>query len=218
MQHLGYDLKHQRTGAVAVVSLDKQANVRLMTASNYQAFQAGRRFSSYGGKATRSPVRLSIPSTGYWFVVVDLGGLNGRVRAGVTVQPPPPGMLPPLRERSPIRDVQVREPIEPEGDTFGGQTWDVFISHASEDKASVALPLRDALVESGVTVWLDKSEMRLGDSLRRKIWHDLTAEQVRGYSPSLADKVALHTGRASIEEMAEEIATVVKGKAEDDVA
>lgn len=263
MQHLGYDLKHQRKGAVAVVSLDKQANVRLMTASNYQAFQAGRRFSSYGGKATRSPVRLSIPSTGYWFVVVDLGGLNGRVRAGVTVQPPPPGMLPPLRERSPIRDVQVREPIEPEGDTFGGQTWDVFISHASEDKASVALPLRDALVESGVTVWLDKSEMRLGDSLRRKIdqgirssrfgivvlsesfftkgwtnheldglvtrtvageqtllpiWHDLTAEQVRGYSPSLADKVALHTGRASIEEMAEEIATVVKGKAEDDVA
>lgn len=47
--------------------------------------------------------------------------------------------------------------------------WDVFISHASEDKALVARPLADLLRGSGLTVWLDENELRIGDSLRAKI-------------------------------------------------
>ena len=47
--------------------------------------------------------------------------------------------------------------------------WDVFISHASEDKEKVALPLTDALRKAGLKVWLDRQELRLGDSLREKI-------------------------------------------------
>lgn len=47
--------------------------------------------------------------------------------------------------------------------------WDVFISHASEDKELVARPLADLLRSSGLTVWLDENELRLGDSLRTKI-------------------------------------------------
>lgn len=47
--------------------------------------------------------------------------------------------------------------------------WDIFISHASEDKELVARPLADLLRSSGVTVWLDENELRLGDSLRAKI-------------------------------------------------
>lgn len=260
MQHLYFDLKQQKKGAVAVVTLDKQANVRLMTASNYRALKAGRRFSFHGGRATKSPVRIAIPSSGHWFVVVDLGGLAGRVRASVAVQPPPSGMLPPIRERSPISEVQVREPVEPDGEALGGQTWDVFISHASEDKGAVAMPLRDALVDLGVSVWLDKTELTIGDSLRRKIdqgirasrfgivilserffakgwtnheldglvtrtvageqtllpiWHNLTGDQVRAYSPSLADKVALTTDSMAVEEMAEQIAAVIRAQGED---
>ncbi|MFC7502659.1 DUF1883 domain-containing protein [Nocardioides sp. GCM10030258] len=260
MQHLYFDLKQQKKGAVAVVTLDKQANVRLMTASNYHALKAGRRFSFHGGRATRSPVRLPIPNSGHWFVVVDLGGLAGRVRANVAVQPPPPGMLAPIRERSPISDIEVREPVEPDGDLLGGQTWDVFISHASEDKEAVAVPLRNALVDLGISVWLDKTELTIGDSLRRKIdqgirasrfgivilserffakgwtnheldglvtrtvageqtllpiWHNLTGDQVRAYSPSLADKVALSTDAVAIVEMAEQIAAVVRCGTED---
>lgn len=65
--------------------------------------------------------------------------------------------------------IEVRQPIEPDDDHLGGQTWDVFLSHASEDKASIAIPLKDALVARGVTVWLDKTEMKIGSSLRRKI-------------------------------------------------
>lgn len=47
--------------------------------------------------------------------------------------------------------------------------WDVFISHASEDKAEVALPIATALKAAGVSVWLDSRELRLGNSLSRKI-------------------------------------------------
>lgn len=262
MQHLYYDLGQQKKGATAVVTLDKQANVQLMTSSAYQSYKSGRQYRYHGGLAKQSPARIPIPNSGRWVVVVDLGGHRGSVRAGVQVQPPPRGNLPTLRQQdSPAANVQVREPIEPQGDVLGGQTWDVFMSHATEDKASVALPLRNALTERGVTVWLDKTEIKIGDSLRRKIdegigssrygvvvlspsffakgwtnleldglvtrtvageqsmlpiWHEVSAEQVRGYSPSLADKRALSTGEFDIEEMADQIAEAVLGTSEED--
>ena len=46
--------------------------------------------------------------------------------------------------------------------------WDVFISHASEDKEAVVIPLADALKMAGIKAWLDQQELRLGDSLTRK--------------------------------------------------
>jgi len=36
--------------------------------------------------------------------------------------------------------------------------WDVFISHASEDKSSVARPLADILRRAGLRVWIDAHE------------------------------------------------------------
>lgn len=47
--------------------------------------------------------------------------------------------------------------------------WDVFISHASEDKEAVALPLAQFLSNAGLEVWLDAHELHLGDSIREKI-------------------------------------------------
>jgi len=46
---------------------------------------------------------------------------------------------------------------------------DVFVSHASEDKESIARPLAEALRHCGLTVWFDEYELELGDSLRRTI-------------------------------------------------
>jgi sulfur relay (sulfurtransferase) DsrC/TusE family protein len=51
--------------------------------------------------------------------------------------------------------------------------YDVFISHASEDKSDVALPLARHLQKLGLKVWLDEFELTLGDSLRRNIDHGL---------------------------------------------
>lgn len=114
--------------------------------------------------------------------------------------------------------------------------YDVFISHASEDKESFVEPLATALQVSRLKVWYDRFELKLGDSLREKIdqglansrygvvvlskaffakewpkseldalvtrqnnegkkvilpiWHDVTAEEVKKFSPILASKMA----------------------------
>lgn len=47
--------------------------------------------------------------------------------------------------------------------------WDVFISHASEDKDDVVEPLAKALKDRGLTVWYDRWTLNIGDSLREKI-------------------------------------------------
>lgn len=47
--------------------------------------------------------------------------------------------------------------------------FDVFLSHASEDKDTLARPLYQALTAAGVSVWFDEAVLKLGDSLRRKI-------------------------------------------------
>lgn len=93
------------------------------------------------GRVTRSPFQIVVPSTGHWVVAIDLGGYIGRISATIAIQPPPRGFLPDARspQSNPASNVAVRdEPEEPAGDQLGGQTWDVFISHASEDKATVA--------------------------------------------------------------------------------
>lgn len=47
--------------------------------------------------------------------------------------------------------------------------FDVFVSHASEDKARFVEPLIAALRERGLRVWYDAHEIRLGDDFRLKM-------------------------------------------------
>ena len=47
--------------------------------------------------------------------------------------------------------------------------WDVFISHASEDKEAIARPLAEALRSHGLRVWYDEFALRPGNSLRESI-------------------------------------------------
>jgi hypothetical protein len=49
------------------------------------------------------------------------------------------------------------------------ERYDLFLSHAREDKAAIARPLFTALTAAGVTVWFDEAVLELGDPLRRKI-------------------------------------------------
>jgi hypothetical protein len=49
------------------------------------------------------------------------------------------------------------------------RAWDVFISYASEDKDAVAVPLAQVLRRAGLRIWLDRQELRIGDSLHEKI-------------------------------------------------
>ena len=51
---------------------------------------------------------------------------------------------------------------------MASRKWDVFISHASEDKPFVS-QLADGLTNKGVRVWYDKDVLMVGNSLRKTI-------------------------------------------------
>lgn len=261
MQFTHYNLGHVERGSVVVVTLSgSAANVRLMDGSNFSSYRSGRQHRYVGGLAKRSPVRLQVPHSGTWHVTVDMQGLRGSVRSGVqvirgdTLRP-----LPSINE-APLRTMPtlVRDPADehaPGADEPDGQVFDVFISHASEDKEEVVRPLAIALREAGLSVWYDEFELRIGDSLRRKIdrglgssrfgvvvlskaffgkgwpeyeldglvtrtlsgeqillpiWHNVSKREVIGYSSSLADRLARSTGTHTVEEIAAEIAEVVR--------
>jgi hypothetical protein len=44
------------------------------------------------------------------------------------------------------------------------------------------------------------------------IWHNISKQEVVAYSPSLADKVARSTATHTVEEIAKEIAELIKSK------
>lgn len=175
-----FDLKQVKAKSTVVVALKgNAANVRLLDTSGFNAFKAGRSHNiNGGGQVKRSPHRMVVPRSGHWYVTVDLVGMKptARVSASVTVEPPPlhdarSAPLPAARavSRTPSPLAQVRAERPPHAAIDPGEVWDVFISHASEDKAAVARPLRDALEVFGVKVWFDAFELGIGDSLRRKI-------------------------------------------------
>jgi hypothetical protein len=47
--------------------------------------------------------------------------------------------------------------------------WDIFVSHASEDKEIFVEPLAKRLRRNGYKVWYDKFCLQVGDSVRRSI-------------------------------------------------
>ncbi|WP_460098754.1 TIR domain-containing anti-phage reverse transcriptase [Sessilibacter sp. MAH4] len=53
------------------------------------------------------------------------------------------------------------------------EKFDVFLSHASEDKASIVRPIYDELANLGVSAFLDEVNLEWGDSLTEKINHAL---------------------------------------------
>lgn len=56
--------------------------------------------------------------------------------------------------------------------------YDVFISHASEDKDSLARPLSNALSRKGLVVWFDEQVLNPGDSLQDRIDQGLASSRI----------------------------------------
>jgi len=169
MKFIQHDLSYRQGGETVEVTLSgNAANVRLMDGSNFNSYRNGRQHRYHGGLAHRSPVRLQIPHSGHWHVTVDMQGLGGSVRSSARILP---GALPALRE-APLSSVPslVQPERPPESDDASViREYDVFISHASEDKDAVVRPLANALRDGGLRVWFDEFELQIGDSLRRKI-------------------------------------------------
>jgi hypothetical protein len=174
VQFIHTDLGYRQRGEIVEVTLTSGANVRLMDSSNFSSYKSGRSHRYAGGLATRSPVCLAIPHSGHWHVAVDMQGLRGSTRAGVRVLPRP---LPEIRE-APLSSVPSLVRDTPPGVAKGEDTYDVFISHASEDKDAIVRSLAGALNANGLKVWYDEFSLRIGDSLRQKIDRGLANSRV----------------------------------------
>jgi Domain of unknown function (DUF1883) len=74
-----------KEGDVVEVNSDTQANVILTTDSDYSDYKAGRSYQYYGGFFTHFPARLAPPYSGYWNVILDLGGGQANVRHSIRV-------------------------------------------------------------------------------------------------------------------------------------
>jgi Domain of unknown function (DUF1883)/TIR domain len=252
LNFLQFDIGYRNRGEVVEVTLTNGANVRLMNSSDFSNYKNARSHRYIGGLARRSPVRLQIPNSGHWYVAVDMQGLKGSTRASVRVVS---GALPEIRE-TPLSSVPSLVREQPPAITDNSEAFDVFISHASEDKGTIVRSLAEALVGEDLKVWYDEFTLRIGDSLRQKIdaglvksrvglvvlspsfiskgwtnyeldgivtrtvsgeqillpiWHNITKQEVINFSPSLADKVARSTATHTVQEIAKEIAELLRG-------
>ena len=82
MNFLHYPL-NLSSGDIVEVTLDTQANVRLLDEANFAKYQRGDKHTYYGGLAKVSPIKIPAPHPGSWHLVIDLGGYAGTVRASV---------------------------------------------------------------------------------------------------------------------------------------
>jgi hypothetical protein len=167
MKFVHHDLGQRKSGEIVEITLlGSAANVLLMDSSNFQSYKNGRQHKYMGGLATKSPVRLQIPRSGHWHVAVDMMGLRGNVKSSARLLPSP---LPTIKE-APLSSVpSLVQPESPPDVAEYTREYDVFISHASEDKEGIVRPLANALKNEGLRVWYDEFELKIGDSLRRKI-------------------------------------------------
>jgi len=84
--YLKFPLNHQDTGAVVEVTLQGvESDVFLVDPTNLSNMESGRSFKYHGGHYKQSPVRLSVPYSGVWTVVM-VPGQGGKVRASVSVR------------------------------------------------------------------------------------------------------------------------------------
>lgn len=101
-----------------------------------------------------------------------------RLQPAPIARPSPTGTPPPKPQVAAASRPQLRagrSPVAEVGDNLRDvigddpREFDVFISHASPDKDGVVRPLAEALRDGGLSVWYDEFELRVGDSLRRRI-------------------------------------------------
>lgn len=169
-----FDLKQCKQGEVYRVELSSALNVLLVDSSGFSAFKAGRQYRYWGGLITRSPHDFIIPRSGHWYVVYHAWGLRsgGRISIRRLVEATPmPRATPNVVSLQSIAQAAAEYPGVDDAPPVAPavKDYDVFISHASEDKDAIVRDLAAALADEGLDVWYDEFELRIGSSLRRSI-------------------------------------------------
>lgn len=76
--------EHLSAGDVVVVDCDHQINVPVLDDTNYSRYRRGDKFEYYGGFYTHFPVRISVPRSCRWHIVLALPpGRRANIRYNV---------------------------------------------------------------------------------------------------------------------------------------
>jgi hypothetical protein len=82
--YVNKDLGQCAAGEVIEVTPAQPGNVFLLDEQNFALYRRGRRVRGVGGPATPgTPMHLTVFEDGRWFVVVDLNGGKGKIRASM---------------------------------------------------------------------------------------------------------------------------------------
>ncbi|TXE58996.1 DUF1883 domain-containing protein [Serratia nematodiphila] len=74
-------------GDIVEVDCSHQCNIMIMSDSNFSNYKRGSRFQYYGGHYTHLPARITVPSSGSWNVVLDIGGRAATIRHSINIIP-----------------------------------------------------------------------------------------------------------------------------------
>jgi hypothetical protein len=81
-----YKLIHTADGQRVEVTYNRPCNIMLLSPLNFTRYQNGETFKYHGGYFDgKSPAVLWPPRPGHWYVVADLGGESGTLKASVFI-------------------------------------------------------------------------------------------------------------------------------------
>jgi len=84
-----HDLGELQPGVIVEVTPEQPGNVLLVDPHNLKLYRSGRQGRGVGGPARVGvPMRLTVPYRGTWSVVVDRGGVRGKIHAAVRTLDP----------------------------------------------------------------------------------------------------------------------------------
>lgn len=80
MSNFMHAREYLNAGDIVKLNCDTQCNFMIMTDSDFSNYKRLGRYSYYGGHCKMFPTTITAPSSGYWNVVIDLGGGSASIR------------------------------------------------------------------------------------------------------------------------------------------
>ena len=81
-----YSRKHLNEGDVVSVKCSHQCNIRLLTDSNFTKYKEHKKFSRHGGGFYKKfPAKITAPSAGNWYIVLDLAGGTAHITYSISI-------------------------------------------------------------------------------------------------------------------------------------
>jgi hypothetical protein len=75
-----HERKKLNRGDMVTVECDHECTVRLTDDQNFESYREGKPHRYYGGFYRIRPARIVVPDSGYWNVIVDLGGRKAEAK------------------------------------------------------------------------------------------------------------------------------------------